>query len=230
MTETKSIVVRINNEINTQLENKEVARALMATTFKGLRDEVQMKQALMEGMLRGYDFTDFLKKNIYAVPFKDNYSLVTSIDDARKRGMKSGVVGKSKPIYTEDEKGKIKTCEITIKRKVGDYVGDYTAEVYFDEYYKPGKNGYPSLWDTKPRTMIAKVAEMHALRMACPEELSQSYVEEEFDKEKEIIVAKEARYEEAKESVGELKMGNLVKNNEKEEDITIEPDQGAESK
>ena len=29
--------------------------------------------------------------------------------------------------------------------------------------------------------MIAKVAEMHALRMACPEELSQSYIEEEMD-------------------------------------------------
>ena len=34
--------------------------------------------------------------------------------------------------------------------------------------------------------MIAKVAEMHALRMACPEEMAQIYVEEE--KEAETIV------------------------------------------
>jgi hypothetical protein len=29
-------------------------------------------------------------------------------------------------------------------------------------------------------TMIAKVAEMHALRKACPEELAKSYIEEEM--------------------------------------------------
>jgi hypothetical protein len=32
--------------------------------------------------------------------------------------------------------------------------------------------------------MLAKVAEMHALRMACPEELSQTYLQEEFEREK----------------------------------------------
>ena len=31
--------------------------------------------------------------------------------------------------------------------------------------------------------MLAKVAEMHALRMACPEELAQSYIEEEQEQE-----------------------------------------------
>ncbi len=31
--------------------------------------------------------------------------------------------------------------------------------------------------------MIAKVAEVHALRKACPEEMSQIYVEEEREKE-----------------------------------------------
>lgn len=175
----KGIVVTINQEITKELSNPSVARALLATTFRGL-DELKMRQALMEGMIRGYKFKDFLVKNIYAIPFADGYSLITSIDNARKIGMRSGVVGTSSPKYEYDKDGKIVSCEITVKRKIGDYIGEYSALVFFDEYYKTNKHKN-SLWDTKPKTMIAKVAEMHALRKACPEELSQIYDEAEFD-------------------------------------------------
>ena len=67
---------------------------------------------------------------------------------------------------------------ITVKRKINEYIGEYSATVYFSEY-----NTGKQQWVKKPRTMIAKVAEMHALRKACPEELSQSYTEEEIQKE-----------------------------------------------
>ncbi len=168
----------INQEINTEISKTEVQTALLATTFKGL-DVKSMKQALMEGMMRGFKFQDFLEKNVYAIPFKNTYSLITSIDYSRKVGMKSGVVGKSAPVYEMDSEGKkIISCSVTIKRKINEYVGEYTETVFFDEY-NTGRN----LWITKPRTMIAKVAEMHALRMACPEELAQAYIEEEMEKE-----------------------------------------------
>jgi hypothetical protein len=170
----------INKEISTELDKEEIRRLLLATTFKNL-NEVSMKKAIYEGMVRGFTFRDFLEKNVYAIPFKDGYSLVTSIDYARKVGMRSGIVGKKAPEFTTTD-GKLESCTVTVQRKVGEYIGDFTATVYFDEYYKAGKNGFPSLWDSKPRTMIAKVAEMHAIRMACPEELSQAYVEEELDK------------------------------------------------
>lgn len=165
----------INEKINKELTT-ETSRALLATTFKGLTPVV-MKQAIMEGMLRGFDFKDFLEKNVYAIPFSGGYSLITSVDYARKIGMRSGVVGISEPIYEENDKG-IVSCTITVKRKVEDTIGEYTAKVYFAEY-TTGRN----LWTSKPRTMIAKVAEMHALRKACPEELSQAYTEEEMVKE-----------------------------------------------
>ena len=166
----------INQEINTEIAKAEVQRALLATTFKGL-SLPSMKQALMEGMMRGYTFKDFLEKNVYAIPFRDGYSLITSVDFARKQGMRSGVVGVSEPTYEMDG-DKIISCTVTVKRKIGEYVGEYTAKVYFSEY-TTGRN----LWTSKPRTMIAKVAEMHALRKACPEELAQAYVEEEMQKE-----------------------------------------------
>lgn len=182
MSETKSITV-LNKEISKELSDPAVGRALLATTFKGLSDE-SMRKAIFEGMIRGFKFKDFLEKNVYAIPFSNGYSLVTSIDYARKLGAKNGVVGVTKPTYVMDDKNKeIVSCEITVKKKVDGYVGDFTAEVFFDEYYKAGKNGYPSLWDSKPRTMIAKVAESHALRKACPEVLAQMYTEEEMQKD-----------------------------------------------
>lgn len=176
-------LVEIKKEINAQLADKEVLNAVLATTFKGLSQD-KAREALMEGMLRGHSFQDFLKKNVYAVPFGGGYSLVTSIDHARKIGMKSGVVGVSKPEYEIDEERKeIISCTITVKRRVGEDIGEFTATVYFNEY-NTGKNQ----WQMKPRTMIAKVAEMHALRKACPEELSQNYTEEEFQGESRTTV------------------------------------------
>ena len=181
-TTTKSLAI-VNKQISNELVDPNIVRTLLATTFKNF-DEKLMRQAIFEGVIRGFDFRDFLQKDVYAIKYKDTYTLVTSISHARKIGMRSGVVGKSAPTFEVDKNGKVAACTITIKRRVGKDIGEYTATVYMDEYYVAGKNGYPSLWDSKPRTMLAKVAEMHALRMACPEEMSQVYTEEEFDKEK----------------------------------------------
>lgn len=172
----------INNEINQELASPEVSRALLATTFKGLQPNI-MKQAIMEGMMRGFKFKDFLEKNVYAIGYGSSYSLITSVDYARKQGMRSGIVGVSAPTYEMDGE-KVVSCTVTVKRKIENYVGEYTATVYLAEY-STGKN----LWTTKPRTMLAKVAEMHALRKACPEELAQAYVEEEMQSEviKEVV-------------------------------------------
>lgn len=175
--QTKSLVVKIQNEVTTQLASQEVMIALITTTFKDFTP-VMVKTAITEGMMRGFLFQNFLNKDVYAIKYGNGYNLVTSIDYSRKIGMRSGIVGKTKPIYTTDENGVILTCEITVKKRFADgYVGDFTEEVFFSEY-NTGKNQ----WATRPRTMIAKVAEMHALRQACPEELGKAYIEEEFQK------------------------------------------------
>lgn len=177
-------VVALNKELSKQLADPAVVRALLATTFKEF-DEKLMRQAMLEGMFRGFSFKNFLQKDLYAIKYRDKqknidtYSLITSIDFARKIGMRSGVVGKSAPTFEIDGK-KLVSCSITIKRRVGKDIGEFTSLVYFDEY-----NTSKNQWVSKPRTMIAKVAEMHALRMACPEEMSQLYTSKEFDKEKE---------------------------------------------
>lgn len=173
-------IQKFNEEVGRELANKETLATLVATTFKGLQ-EANVKKAIVEGMIRGFTFKDFLEKNIYAIPYGQTYSLVTSIDYARKIGMRSGVVGVTEPTYEMGGQSgqEIIACSITVKRKVQGEIGEFTAKVYFKEY-TTGKN----LWTSKPRTMIAKVAEMHALRKACPEEMAQIYTEEEMDQEK----------------------------------------------
>jgi hypothetical protein len=166
-------IQKISAEVTKELANKETFNALITTTFKGLKPE-NVKKAMVEGIMRGFTFQDFLEKNVYAIPYGEGYSLVGSIDYARKIGMRSGVIGVSEPTYEMDGV-KIVACSITIKRKVGNDIGDFSAKVYFDEY-TTRKNQ----WASKPRTMIAKVAEMHALRKACPEELSQVYTSDEM--------------------------------------------------
>lgn len=203
-----SDLLAIQQEINKQVANKETFTALIQTTFKGLTQE-NVKKAMFEGMIRGLTLKDFFEKNVYAIPFGSaGYSLVTSIDYARKIGARSGVVGVEEAKYEYTADGGPLSCSVTVKKKTGDHIGDYKALVFFKEYYKAGKNGYPSLWDSKPLTMIAKVAEMHALRKACPEELSQSYVEEEMEKEVEKTVFDPKPYQvklESANSMEELK-------------------------
>jgi phage recombination protein Bet len=189
-------VETINREIKNQLENKEVAQALLATTFKGLTFP-QMAMALREGMIVGFTFKEFMQRDVYALPYSSKnggstYSLVSSIDYNRKIAMRTGLyAGKTPPTYDIEKITSVDTqtsqeitreviisCTVTVKKILTNgTIGDFSAMVFFDEY-----NGKKNLWLSKPKTMIAKVAEMHALRMAFPEELDKVYIEEEFSK------------------------------------------------
>lgn len=174
----KSQLEIVETEFKKELQvNQKALKALLQTTFKSFTPEL-MQQAIFEGMMRGFTFKNFLEKDVYAIKYGEGYSLVTSIDYIRKTAMRSGLAGKSAPTFVESKDGVIENCTITIKRSVDGIIGDYTATVYFKEY-NTGKNQ----WASKPHTMIAKVAEMHALRSAFPEEMAKSYIEEEMQRE-----------------------------------------------
>lgn len=216
MSKEIATVTELKKEIGTFIGNKENLNSLLVTTFKGLSQQ-SAEQAMLEGMIRGFEIKDFLEKNVYAIPFGQGYSLVTSIDYARKIGMRSGVVGKSAPefTYTDDSRNIVESCSVTIKRMVEDHIGEYTATVFFTEY-----NTGKQQWAKKPRTMIAKVAEMHALRMACPETLSQAYSEEEFDQGEFIEVQPETQNvstelrDEIQKATTFKKLGEIYEKNE----------------
>lgn len=183
MSKEISLVEKVSQEIAFELKNEKAIKVLIATTFKDF-DVEMVKQALFEGMMRGFSFKDFVEKKVYALRFYNNkagkyeYSLVTSIDHIREIAMKNGQCGKGSPVYTFKADGKVETCEIYVERNSNGVVGKYSALVYFDEF-----NTSKNLWTSKPKMMIAKVAEAHALRQAFPEELSKYYTEEEMQKE-----------------------------------------------
>ncbi len=168
------LVPQINRDIAKTMGDPETKMALIQTVFKGL-GEPAMRQAMLEAYLRGFELKDFLNKDVYAIPFKSGYSLITSIDYMRKIAAQNGSAGINEPVYEDDQNGRPKTCSVTVKRIVKGEVFEYTAKVYLGEY----DTGSNPLWKTKPRTMLAKVAEMHAMRKAFPEELSKAYIEEE---------------------------------------------------
>lgn len=170
-------VKTLNQTIEAQLSEKETVQALVTTIFKDFQLPL-MKQALLEGMMRGFSFKNFLDKDVYAIKYGNNYSLVSSIDYSRKIAMQTGeYAGKTEPLYEDDANGRPKTCSVTVKRLKNGQVFDFSAKVYVSEY-TTAKNQ----WAIRPRTMIAKVAEQHALRMAFPEELSKAYIEEETER------------------------------------------------
>ena len=172
-----------NEEVSRELADEYTQKALIATTFKNFTPDL-MRQAIVEGMIRWFEFKNFLQKDVYAIKYGSGYTLITSIDYSRKIGQKSGIVWKTEPVFEIWAENKIISCTVTVKKRFQDgYVGDFSAKVYFEEYNTGMQN-----WKTKPRTMIAKVAEMHALRMACPEEMRQQYVEEEFAKGSSDVV------------------------------------------
>lgn len=178
-------------EIEKELAAPEVMKALLESTFKGFSQE-NMKKAVLECMIRGFTLKEVLQKDVYAIPYGQGYSLITSIDYIRKIAARSGLSGKSAPKY-EVKDGNIISCTVTVTKKDA---GDFTETVYFNEY-TTGKN----LWASKPRKMIAKVAEMGALRSAFPEETAKQYIEEEMERGSFVRIPKEEKTDEEYELI-----------------------------
>ena len=85
----------------------------------------------------------------------------------------------------KDEKGDLAGGWAEIYRH--DWTAPARVEVLFAEYVQTDDKGYATgLWKTKPQTMIEKVAEAAAWRMAFPEDLGDLYVHEEMDNAEHI--------------------------------------------
>lgn len=162
---TLTLTQAVNREAKTFYNDIKAGSAVLREKLFGKLDDKSMFTAIIEANALGYTAKDFLLKKVHAVPFGQTYSLVTSISDARSRAAATGdYAGSTGGEFTYKENGKIDTCSVTVKKFVKGLVCDFTATVYFDEY-----DGKRNLWTSKPHTMIAKVAEMHALRKAFPD-------------------------------------------------------------
>ena len=142
---------------------------------------------------------DPLLKQLYFMKYKDNrksaeagchcygectcgkavYSpatYVTSIDGYRIIAHRTNdFAGIDEPEYTRPNPNSLPThCTVKVWRKSSSR--PFSATVKFSEY-TTGKQ----MWASMPETMIAKVAEAHALRKAFPQDLSGIYTTDEMD-------------------------------------------------
>lgn len=101
-------------------------------------------------------------------------TIVIGIDGFRTRAAKSGKLSGIKRGALKDDKGKLIGAWAEIYRS--DWKECAREEVSLSEY-STGKN----LWLKMPETMIKKVAEAAALRMAFPDDLGGIYTNEEMD-------------------------------------------------
>lgn len=126
-----------------------------------------------------------LLNEICAVPYKDRTTGMSTMsiqvmrDGFLSIAHRSGKFAGLESGVKVDDNGKI----IFGWAKV--YHKDFSQPVYqeadFEEYNAPEKGGKPTLWKSKPKTMIKKVAESMALRKAF--NVNGVYAPEEMDKE-----------------------------------------------
>ena len=176
----------MSNEVTTTTEQNEVTQALLLdylkTMNKGLNEQ-QTKQFLA---VAGTFGLNPWKREVYAVTYKNkdgstDMSIVTGYETYIKRAemnpnydgydikfngtFKKGTVTKSgkngawqvEAIIPEGDV----SCTCTVYRK--DRAHPIVEEVFFDEY-----NQNNSMWQSKPRTMLKKVAIVSAFRKAFP--------------------------------------------------------------
>ncbi len=105
---------------------------------------------------------DPFKREIYAIVYGNKLSIITGFEVYLKRADRSGKLDGWKA-WTEKEGSELKAC-IEIKRK--DWSDPFYHEVYFSEY----KQNSP-IWNSKPLTMIKKVAMAQGFRLAFPDDL-----------------------------------------------------------
>lgn len=138
-------------------------------------------------------------KEVYFVKYgAQPAQIVVSRDFYRKRAMVNpNFSGIEVGVIVQNEDGSIKNLEGAFKTKNQELVGAW-AKVYmknfeipvyvavaYDEYVQL-KDGRPNkMWNAKPCTMLTKVAESQALRMAFPDEFSGTYGEEEYPEQKQ---------------------------------------------
>jgi phage recombination protein Bet len=106
-------------------------------------------------------------------------TIIVGIEGFRVRAAKTGKHSGTKRGVIRDESGKCIGAWCEVYRS--DWSQPAREEVSLNEYFKAGQNGKPSQWDKMPETMIKKVAECAALRMAFPDELGGVYGKEEMD-------------------------------------------------
>lgn len=167
-----SNIVKISNESQLSGFSDDQLRLIKSTVAKGATDD-ELKLFLYR--CKNLELDPLKPGQIYFIKYNSNSAgtIVVGIDGFRSRAARTGKLAGIK-------RGSIK--------EDGKLVGAW-AEVYRSDWQHPAREEVPlaeynsgkSQWQKMPETMIKKVAECAALRMAFPDELGGIYAPEEMD-------------------------------------------------
>lgn len=169
----KSIVTKNKNEVNAISGYSPDQLALITSTVAKGATQDELKLFLYRANNLGLD--PLKPGQIHFVKYgQGNGSIVVGIDGFRAKAQRTGKLSGIKRGSLRDEKGNL--------------VGGW-AEVYRTDWEHPAREEVPlseyntnnSTWRKMPETMIKKVAECAALRMAFPDDLGGVYAPEEMD-------------------------------------------------
>jgi phage recombination protein Bet len=145
---------------------------LIRRTLAPRATEEEFKLFLYRARVMGLDP---LKREIYFVKYgSEPGTIVVGIDGFRVRASRTGAHRGTKRGIIRDEKGKCTGAWAEVYR--ADWKEPAREEVALAEYNTGRAN-----WAKMPETMIKKVAEAAALRIAFPDELGGVYAPEEMD-------------------------------------------------
>lgn len=152
----------------------------------------QKDQKMFLEIAKAFQLNPF-KREIYCVPFGNKCNILVGYEVYLKRAERTGKLnGWNVEVVGE---GLDLTAKVVIYRK--DWTHPFKHEVLFSEY-----NQNTSIWKSKPRTMIRKVAISQAFRLAFPEDLGGlPYVEEEIETMKDISPNNDNKVEKAIEAI-----------------------------
>jgi phage recombination protein Bet len=163
-------------EIQTQDFTRDQIELIKATVAKGATDN-ELKLFLHNCKRLGLD--PFAKQVHFVKYGNAPGTIIVGVDGFRVIAARTGAHSGTKRGALYDESGRLVGAWCEVYRS--DWSHPAREEVPFVEYNNPNN---PS-WRKMPETMIKKVAECAALRMAFPAELSGVYGQEEMDQAKE---------------------------------------------
>ncbi len=179
MTQEKALAVTESNLTREQVDLVKHTVAVGAT-------DNELKLFLYQAAKRGLDpltrQIHFIKRKRYN-PDTEKYEEVgtiqTGIDGFRVIAGRTGKLSGIRRGSIYNDKGELTGAWAEVYRS--DWQHPAREEVSFKEYCQTNKDGKPrGLWSSMPETMIKKVAESAALRMAFPEDLSGIYTHDEM--------------------------------------------------
>lgn len=139
----------------------------------------QAKKRGLDPLTRQIHFIKRKRYNPEIEKYEDMGTIQTGIDGFRVIADRTGKLAGIKRGSVYSEKGDLVSAWAEVYRK--DWQEPAREEVRFSEYCQKTKEGNPmGLWKTMPETMLKKVAEAAALRMAFPEDLSGIYSHDEM--------------------------------------------------